>query len=681
VIFHPPHRRRSSHTPPWRHPTAAPVIAALVGVAALSACESRSSPTREPVSHATNPTVTAATAAREDVARSGRSIARYTDLLRLAEEDPVAGTHASTVHVWDLGRHHRPVLEQRPGTQIQLGPIGAGTGCTMRFGIAVSSAARSRGTALRFAVEMRQRARRTTFFDEHIAARPVRADEHSGTGSWRDYEVQIPHDDGSPFFLVFHVEPGEGRAPRAADRGGWSAPHVICTVDRRKPAPLPYPHVVLISLDTLRRDHLGIYGYARPTSPTLDEFARQALVFDRAFTPAPWTLPSHASMFTGRYPNEHGAGHRSLFAPLEPTVPTLAEILAGAGYRTIAFTAAGLVSRRHGLSRGFESWTERLRPHLGAVLPAVFDAMGVAPDRPLFLFLHTYDLHAPYHYLPAPPAFRLSADGDGGADTSNDGDWERLLRSTYHAHHHLDRFSNLEDVVAAYDSGIRSVDRQLDVLFDRLRDLGIYDNALIIVTSDHGESLHDRRLYLGHGCSLRDEEIRVPLLVRLPRSSMTGRVSELVDLVDLAPMVLEIAGLAHDHEFSGSNPLRRIAGDIAPRTFVRGEAAHTGSRFVRSREWKVVTAPHPKGDARSRVPRDLRDRFPYTGYIFALASDPGEHHDLSDETEPATGASAGELDRLRRLVEIPTQPTTTSAELSGLSETAIDQLRALGYVE
>jgi arylsulfatase A-like enzyme len=419
--------------------------------------------------------------------------------------------------------------------------------------------------------------------------------------------------------------------------------------------------VILVSIDTLRPDHLGAYGYERGTSPILDELALEGLVFENAFSPSPWTLPAHASLFTGLYPEEHGAGHASPFVPLGAGAPTLAERLRADGYRTVAFSAGGVMSRSNGLARGFERWTEWPKANLRSVLPGVFAELGTRADRPVFLFLHTYDVHGPY----AEWEEHAAAPTTGPPDP----EWERILRIRYHSYLRLDRFLGLADVVDAYDSGIRFVDAELGRLLARLREIGAYDDSLIVVTSDHGESLYDRGLYVGHSYSLHDEEIRVPLIVRLPGGRPPGRVAELVSLVDVMPMILGATGTKTPAGLSGSDPLRR---QYSPRdTFVRGEATHTGARYLRTIDRKWITEPHPRGSKASRVPEGLWDRFEWDGRVYDLAQDGTEGQPVDSSGEPAG----------------PVREWIHAGEAPGLGEDSTpiepqqaDQLRALGYL-
>jgi arylsulfatase A-like enzyme len=338
------------------------------------------------------------------------------------------------------------------------------------------------------------------------------------------------------------------------------------------------------------------------------------------------------------------------------------------------------MSQRYGLARGFQWWSQRLRANLASVLPGLFDAIGTSPARPLFLVLHTYDVHGPYDYLPPSNPVREEGgvEGEIGARDLPPAEWDRLRGLSYHQYQQLDRFDGLPAVVDAYDRGIRFVDAQLGRLFDRLRDIGIYDDMLIIVTSDHGESLNDRDLYIGHTYGLHDEELRVPLVVRLPRGQQRGRSNRLVGLVDLVPLVLGVTGVGPAGPSSGLDPLVAISGDHLPRE-VRGEASHTGAQFARSARFKWIGPAFAPDDDRQALPRGLRDRFRFDAQAFDLQEDPDERLDLAaggDSELPPDLAALRDRVRDRRA----TESGGPRAAPGDLDPAEAARLRALGYL-
>jgi arylsulfatase A-like enzyme len=327
------------------------------------------------------------------------------------------------------------------------------------------------------------------------------------------------------------------------------------------------PNVVLIVLDTVRADHLSLGGYARNTSPNLAGFARSSIVFEQARSTAPWTLPSHASIMTGRWPHELSA---TIDTPLDATYPTLAEYLAKSGYATAGFVANNAYTGAEtGLCRGFERYDDHVvsledivwnsafgrriilqglhppepqtggssiayhRKNAAAVVDDALRWIGGINPRPFFAFLNLYDAHDPY--LP-PSEFdrHFGIKPETAADLATLDRWFLLDKKSL-----IDRQKQL--VCDAYDDCIAYIDRELGRFLDSLDRSGHLANTLVIVTADHGEHLGEHGLY-GHATSLYDQEIHVPLVVHLPGAANAGRsISASVSLRDLAATIAEFA--------------------------------------------------------------------------------------------------------------------------------------------
>ncbi len=606
-------------------------------------------------------------AGRTDGALRG-SAPRYWSLVRLAEKDAPAAPPVE-LRTETIGGDSRTAFLLRPGERLELGPIETTGECRLRFGLGSAGAAAvadGDGPTLRLAI--RRGTVETPLPSEH--GEPLRA----GSASWSDREIGIPRLPAGSWSLVGEL-PGESRKDGESALL-WSSPYLVC--DRGVPAPPPAgrPDVILISIDTLRPDHLGLYGYDRDTSPVLDRFAERSLVFESAFAPAPYTLPSHATMLTGLPPSVHRAGHEHQNHPVDPKVPTLAEHLRAAGYRTQAFTGGGLISKSTGLDRGFDEWTERWRlrqrASLGSVLPEVFDALGTADGVPQFLFLHTFDVHGPYQQ-PAPDrVFR----GESYSAPLALGDWRLITAAPHHAYHQLERFSGFADVLGAYDSGIRLVDRRLGEFFAFLERSGRFDRSLIIVTSDHGESLFEHRRYVSHGHTLHDVELRTPLLVKPPGEAHPRRIRDLVGLIDIVPTVLEVAGLPVPPGLDGRSLLAPAAAKSDRRML--GESGITGARFVRTPSWKVIT---PTGAYWNRRRFDLfgtaADRFETGWQVYDLVHDPQETWNLAVETS----RTGGELTELVALLRATDPPGRLADNVVAIDDELMESLRALGYVQ
>lgn len=317
-------------------------------------------------------------------------------------------------------------------------------------------------------------------------------------------------------------------------------------------APAPR-NLLLISIDTLRADALETYGYDRPTSPFLLELSRGAAVFENAFCPLPGTLPSHMSMLTGLYPEEHGVWPPD--GVLSPEIPTLAERLAAAGFQTIGQTEGGYVHGGYGFARGFQRFSDSARHKewdvettLARTLAAIDE---VAPTDRFFAFLHTYVVHDPY--FPPERYARLFWEEDTpeglpeltGPELSGLDRSRRILSARERAF-----------LRARYDAQIRYLDDLLRDFFAALASRNRLDSTLVIITSDHGEEFqeHGRLLH----SQLYAECLRVPLIVIDPRLKAGHRVPEIAETVDITPTVLDLLGLLPAAGLSGESLARSV---------------------------------------------------------------------------------------------------------------------------
>ena len=305
----------------------------------------------------------------------------------------------------------------------------------------------------------------------------------------------------------------------------------------------PTGSVILVVVDTLRADHLGLYGYDRPTSPNLDAWAKDGRVFDHAYAPSPWTLPSFASIYTGRWPLIHQGGRAGVRAPdgsptsLAPVerVPMVAEHLQAAGVLTMATVTNGFLDPAYGMARGFDVYDVDTDYSLGGYRPAAdmvrraLELVDDADGQPFFLVVHLMDPHQNYD---APPPFRGTWTGDIASDLT-------LPIRNYNGRSRLEDLlpEDREFVIAAYDEEIAYVDAQLGVLRNGLADRGVLETSLVIFTADHGEELFEHGGY-EHGHALWQELLHVPLVVWGPGIE-PGREPTPVSLVDIAPTVLD----------------------------------------------------------------------------------------------------------------------------------------------
>jgi arylsulfatase A-like enzyme len=316
------------------------------------------------------------------------------------------------------------------------------------------------------------------------------------------------------------------------------------------PALAPTRGTILISLDTLRADHLGLYGYPLDTSPFLDRLAERSLVFDNAVVQYPSTLTSHMSMLTGLYPGEHGVYPPD--ATLSPEIPLLQEAFQSAGHRTAGFTEGGYVRGRYGFRRGFDVFKARDRRG-GEQTRATF-ARGVRflqsleDDQPFFLFLHTYAVHAPYQ----PEESYRKQFWPGPAPQAAFPPTGPELRR------HNQENATLDDetrryFIALYDAEIRQLDAALEELFSQLDGFGLLAETIIVITSDHGEEFEEHGR-VNHE-QLYQEILHVPLLIYHPQLDRSHRRPELAQSIDLMPTVLALQRLQPGLPVSGRDLL------------------------------------------------------------------------------------------------------------------------------
>lgn len=402
--------------------------------------------------------------------------------------------------------------------------------------------------------------------------------------------------------------------PRAVQAPEERLPPVI-PAERPQAGPRPEtpPDILLITVDGLRADHLSLYGYPRETAPGLAALAREAVVFERALTPAPWEAPALASLMTGLYPNQHGVDRGAVQGESVSGQPvlagahaTLAERLREAGYATRAVSTTPHAIAASGFEQGFERFDA-----LGAVEDGrvVLDALAGAElgDRPRFLWVHLRDPRAPW--TERAPWFEEWAAEDPPltAIASAAPDPDRAARQATAARW-----------IAAYDSEIRATDEVVSAVIAKSA-LGPED--VIVVLGAEGQELRDHGK-LGHRSSLYEEQVRVPLLVRWPRAT-AARVETPVSTVDLLPTLQHIATGQAPADSSGTSLVPAMTGQALPERAIPLELRATDSRFLRGLvwgDWKLVRVDGP----RPRLPPRL----------YKLESDPGEIEDRAG-LEPA----------------------------------------------
>jgi len=419
------------------------------------------------------------------------------------------------------------------------------------------------------------------------------------------------------------------------------------------------PSVVLYLVDTLRADHLGIYGYPRATSPRIDAFAREATLFRNAFAQSSWTKPAVASLFTGLLPQAHRVNPRE--AAIPETLPILPEILRGLGYATFGVVANGNVSSTFGFARGFDAY-EHLREgtsgeihqrsdRVNQVVFALLDRRP--PDRPFFLYVHTADPHWPY----TPPELQRARLAGGVANPGVG--YTLSLSGAGRPASELRR-----EVSQLYDAEIAFNDESFGKLLEKLHELDPDAESLVILVSDHGEGFDEHGSFR-HGRTLFSEEIRIPLVIRFPGGAARGRVVEATARqVDLLPTILDVIGAPIPPGLAGRSLLPAAIGS---------GAEPDGTFAYLDRGGRVVEAAIERGRKLIRFRVEGRGA-PAIG-LFDLASDPGETRDLA-RSERVWREYL--LARLDTAAEAPPGPEPPSATLDPEQRRALE---ALGYLD
>lgn len=465
---------------------------------------------------------------------------------------------------------------------------------------------------------------------------------------------------GREISLRFHARPlGEG----ARSLPVWADPILLAP----GPSERGGPNLILVSLDTLRADHMGVYGHALDTTPFLDALAEQGVLFERYLAAASSTRPSHMTMFTSLQPSVHGATENTGVRALPTGAATLAELLREAGVATAAFTENGAIDRARGFARGFATWVEdrdaeRADLRTGRIEETFARGLRWLDDlgeRRFFLFLHTYQVHNPFT---PPPPYASLFEGEGLAPPPGlRADWNPLL----------------------YDREIRYADDRVRALVTALRERGRLENAYLVVTSDHGEAFLEHG-FVAHGASVHHEVLHVPLIVTGPELPAGHRVREAVPMLDLMPTLLELMGVEGSGLEMGRSQAAALRGAPAPPADDRPLFSEAwAERAYRAHGFDVVLQPTlalQLGDWKLIRSRAGSDDFRYE--LYDLSRDPRETRDLHRERPEQTARLAGMLERYQSAVgELHDRLAESPAAAPDVDPDLEEKLRALGYLD
>jgi arylsulfatase A-like enzyme len=415
-------------------------------------------------------------------------------------------------------------------------------------------------------------------------------------------------------------------------------------------APPPRPNVILISVDTLRADHLGCYGDPRPISPNIDRLAREGVLFANAFSPTAWTLPGHASMLSGLVPRRHGATRAD--TAIAADVPLLAEILAREGYATAAVVNAPFMQAKFGFDRGFQRFDYIPKLEVDQHQRAVLETLRSNRGRPFFLFFHYMSVHDPY--VPEGRFNRFV--GRYEQPVRVDGRhllklWRAMDRGERTLNEAEARF--LDDL---YSGGVLSLDARIGELLDLLEAQGLAGCTLVVLTADHGEEFMEHGSIV-HTKTLYDEVLAVPLVMRGPGIPAGLRVRSMAALVDIVPTLLGLVGLDPPSGLDGVHLASYWREDSDPERWLEIETS-----------W--IDGTRAKRGIRTPTRKLILDVDTGAKEFYDLLADPQEARNLYPH--PA----AQELER-----HLETLKAKSGGAEVELGADDLEELRSLGYVQ
>jgi arylsulfatase A-like enzyme len=441
------------------------------------------------------------------------------------------------------------------------------------------------------------------------------------------------------------------------------------------------PNIFLITIESLRTDHVGCYGYERDTTPALDALANEGILYENCYSVTSWTLAAHASLFTGLYPTAANV----IFPKdrLDPAYTTIAEALSDAGYETTAIVSGPYLRKAFKLDQGFAEYDDSIaappdrkrvgiaditNPQMEEALLAYFDRPR-EPGRPFFLFAYFWDPH--YDYIPPPPYDSMFRPADA-----------KEINLT-----HYDSPQNpvkkgispqqLAYVLSQYDGEIRCTDDVLGRVFQLMKNRGLWDNTVVIVTSDHGEEFfeHGKK---GHKNNVYVESVLVPLVIKTPGQTAPRRDARLASMVDLLPTMLDFAGVERSFPLLHGYSLREP--DVGPPVFCELTTSwymrnkRTGEKWLESDLWLSLR------DGKDRVIGMENERKKQQQWqLFDVRADPRELAPLQDEHADDLRTMQTRVRKWYRYME-KTAATIGERGEAELTPEEIEHLRAIGYL-
>lgn len=455
----------------------------------------------------------------------------------------------------------------------------------------------------------------------------------------------------------------------------------------------PVTPVILITMDTVRADHLGVYGYKRETSPNIDGFAMDGVRWENAIVQVPLTRPSHFTILSGRYPSSHGLLDN--FSATPENIPLLSDMLGEKGYKTAAFVSAAVLNSSFNTRLGFQMYSDRIEnvvfdnsfllvfalrkiEALGRIKAEnsaretnekVLTWLKENKENHFFMWAHYFDPHTPYN--PAPAFRKMFTDSDYDIEKYYSYEWEKENYDSVQKKVYIDR-KITDYAVALYDAEIRNLDEELGRLFNELKELKLYEKSLIILTADHGESF-DHGYYFDHGDRLYEGLIRVPLIIKFPGKKWQGKTIETqVSSIDIAPTILEYLSLNHSGKMDGKSMISHVSNDEidsqAETNYAYSQTPYQEFFFYKAKELQSI---------RSNKWKYIYDIRTGAAELYDISSDPGEQTDFASSRPDIMKEFSSELLNLTNSINKDSGRSKTIE----IDSTTKDQLKSLGYIK
>jgi len=417
-------------------------------------------------------------------------------------------------------------------------------------------------------------------------------------------------------------------------------------------------NVILISIDTLRANLLSCYGYDKMTSPNIDQFSEDSVLFRKCIAQAPSTLASHATIFTSLIPSHHQASFARMTA-LPKEIRTIAEILKAKGYKTISFNDGGQLAPNFGLDQGFDVYRstneKKATLYFSDIVKKSINWIVRNSEKKFFLFLHTYETHSPY--TPKKKYLDLFEENYSGSLPMHTSD--RVAQRINNGRIKITSEDTLH-IINTYNAEIRSMDESFGIFIDFLKKKELYDKTIIIFTSDHGEEFNDHGVMASHSHTLFDELLHIPLIIKFANSKFASReIKNLIRSIDIMPTLLDMANLKIPENLEGISLMPMIKGRsmnedlfaISERDMI--ETLQDECWSIMYDNWKL-----------------------YNSRLYDLEKDPFERIDVSSDH--------GELKTLLRkkgIQFIKQNRISQQREKVKLDKTELEKLKALGYIK